>query len=54
MKRAKAKKEAKEWYDQTGEHAFVVDLDGTFEWFAECYFDNGFEGGTIVYGTNWN
>ena len=37
----------------TGEHAFVVDFGGMYEWFGESYFDNGFEGGKIVWGTSW-
>lgn len=48
----RAKRKAKEWHEQTGEHAYVVDFGGTYEWFGECYFDNGFEGGRIVWGTD--
>jgi len=49
----KAKNSAIEWHLETGEHAFVVDMDGTVEWFAESYFDNGFEGGFVIWGTSW-
>ena len=54
MNKTKAIKKAKEWYSQTGEHAFVVDMDGTYEWYAMCYFDNGFENGTVIFGTTWD
>lgn len=53
MKQEDAKYKAIEWHLETGEHAFVVDMDGTVEWFAESYFDNGFEGGFVIWGTSW-
>lgn len=49
-----AKREATEYHKQTGEHAFVVDMDGVYEWYSESYFDNGFEGWYIIWGTSWD
>lgn len=45
--------EATGFYLDTGQHAFVVDFGDHYEWFGESYFDNGFEGGFVVWGTTW-
>ena len=53
MKKVEAKEKADAYYMETGQHAHVVTYGGTYEWFSHAYFDNGYEGGRIVYST-WN
>jgi len=53
MKKTEAKEQADAYYMETGQHAHVVCLYGDYEWFCTSYFDNGYEGGRIVYST-WN
>ena len=38
-------------YMDTGDHFHVVDFGGTYDFFCTAYFDNGFNGGKIVYST---
>ena len=52
MKKKEAIKQANEFYSETGVHAFVVNTGGTYEFYCKDYFDHGFEGGYIVYGTD--
>ena len=52
MKKKEAIKQADEFHAETGQHAFVVDTGGTFEWYCKDYFDHGFNDGYIVYGTD--
>jgi hypothetical protein len=44
---------ARQWKEGTGEDAYVLDMGGTFEWYGESFFDNGYEGGTVVWSTSW-
>ena len=53
MKKTEAIEKADKAFMETGEHFHVVDFGGTYEFFCTSYFDNGFEGGRIVYST-WN
>lgn len=52
MKKETAIQKAQEFHDEVGEHAYVVDMGGTFEWHSESYFYCGFEGGYIIWGTD--
>ena len=52
MKKETAKRLAQGFHGETGEHAYVVDSDGTIEWHCESYFDNGYDGGFIIWGTD--
>ena len=52
MKKTKAMEEADAYYMSVGEHAHVVLMDGTYEWFCHSYFDNGTDRPMrIVYNT---
>lgn len=51
MEKHKAIRMADQFKAETGQDAFVIDFGGTFDWFSESYFDNGFDGGYVVYGT---
>jgi hypothetical protein len=53
MKKDKAMAKARQWKEGTGEDAYVLDMGGTFEWYGESFFDNGYEGGTVVWSTSW-
>ena len=53
MEKQEAISKAKDWYDSTKEHAYVVDMGGTFEWYCEGYFQVGCEA-NIVWGTSWD
>jgi len=52
MKKETAQKFAQDFYDETKEHAYVVDVDGTYEWHCESFFYCGYEGGYIIWGTD--
>ena len=54
MKLTKAIEEADTYYMETGEHAHVVKVDGTFEWFCHSYFDNGTDREMVVVYNTWN
>lgn len=54
MKKTEAMKGADDYYMTTGQHAHVVTMGGSYEWFCHSYFDNGIsENMRIVYST-WN
>jgi len=54
MKKVEAMKKADEYYMETGQHAHVVSMDGTFEWFCNSYFDNGTDREMIVVYNTWD
>ena len=52
MTKEKAIEEATAYKKETRDNAYVIKHDGgDFDWYCRHFFDNGFEGGYVVWST---
>jgi len=54
MKKIEAMEKADAYFMETGCHAHVVSIDGTYEWFCNSYFENGTDRPMRVVYNTWD